>query len=60
MTATSNIVRRVFLKLTHRPWNREINRILCRERERGTISWEQLHVLAAKFDPTQRHEVGRG
>lgn len=49
--------RRLILKLTHRLWNREISRILCRAYENREINSEQLHILAAKFDPTQEHEV---
>jgi len=47
------------LRLTHRLWNREISRILCQAHNRRIISSEQLHILAAKFDPTQDHEVYR-
>jgi len=45
------------LKLTHRLWNRQISRILCRACEERLISEEQLHQLTAAFDPTQRHIV---
>jgi hypothetical protein len=45
------------LKLTHRIWNQQISRILCRAAEEGIISFEQLHTLSAAFDPTQRHIV---
>lgn len=48
------------LKLTHRIWNREIVRILNRERQLGTITSRQWHELASRFDPTQSHcRVGR-
>lgn len=49
--------RTLVLRLTHRLWNREISRILCRARGDGLISSQQLHELAAAFDPTQRHRV---
>lgn len=45
------------LKLTHRLWNREISRILCRAHGERLINSEQLHQLTAAFDPTQRHIV---
>ena len=45
------------LKLTHRLWNRQISRILCRAREENIIDYEQLHVMLAAFDPTQKHIV---
>lgn len=47
----------MILKLTHRLWNRQISRILCRAYEERVINSEQLHVLAAAFDPTQQHAV---
>lgn len=47
----------LILKLTHKLWNRRISAILCRAYDRGTISSSQLHNLAARFDPTQKHEV---
>lgn len=47
----------LILKLTHRMWNRQISRILCRAYEERIISSQQLHELAAAFDPTQRHIV---
>ena len=47
------------LRWTHRLWNREISRILCRAHERGVVNSEQLHILTSYFDPTQRHEVLR-
>jgi len=50
-------MRKLILRMTHRMWNREISRILCRECSNGTINSEQLHILAAKFDPTQKHEI---
>ena len=45
------------LKLTHRIWNREICRILCRAHQDGLIDAEQLHELTADFDPTRSHKV---
>jgi hypothetical protein len=45
--------RNLILRLTHRTWNRVISRILCRAFSNGEINSEQLHILAAKFDPTQ-------
>ncbi len=51
------MVKRIVLKLTHRIWNREISRLLCRACEDGTINSQQLHVLASWFDPTQEHKV---
>jgi hypothetical protein len=46
-------MKNVILKTTHRIWNREISRILCRAKETGKINSEQLHILASAFDPTQ-------
>lgn len=51
-------MRKYVLRWTHRLWNREISRLLCRAYERRVITSEQLHILAGMFDPTQRHEVG--
>mgnify|MGYP003587282125 CR=1 FL=1 len=48
---------KMILKLTHHIWNREISRILCRAYEQRLITSQQLHLLTAKFDPTQKHEV---
>lgn len=48
---------RWLLKLTHRLWNRRIASILCRAYSASVINSEQLHILLAKFDPTQDHEV---
>lgn len=45
------------LKITHRLWNRQISRILCRAYEERVINSEQLHTLSAAFDPTQNHIV---
>lgn len=47
---------RLILRLTHRMWNRVISAILCRSHAEGIIDSRQLHLLAAKFDPTQRHK----
>ena len=52
-----NFLKKLILRATHRLWNAEINRILCRAYHSREISSHQLHVLAAKFDPTQKHEV---
>lgn len=52
-----NWLRRFVLRRTHRLWNRRISAILCRAYQKRVINSEQLHVLAAKFDPTQKHEV---
>jgi len=51
------IVKKLILKATHRIWNQRISALLCRAYERGVIDSYQLHVLAALFDPTQKHEV---
>ena len=49
------------LRITHRLWNRQISRILCRAMSDGLISSSQLHSLAPAFDPTQWHMVyGQG
>lgn len=50
-------MKKLILKLTHRLWNRRISAILCRAYSDGVINSEQLHILAAKFDPTQKHNV---
>lgn len=50
---------RLIRRLTHRIWNREISRLLCRAYERRHIDSTQLHILTAQFDPTQNHEVDR-
>lgn len=47
----------LLLCLTHRTWNRRISAILCRAYSDGVINSEQLHRLAAAFDPTQDHQV---
>ena len=47
----------LILKLTHKLWNRQISRILCRAYGERIISSEQLHQLTAAFDPTQKHIV---
>jgi hypothetical protein len=48
---------KLILRLTHRLWNREISRVLCRAYSHGVLSSAQLHTLTAKFDPTQKHEL---
>jgi len=50
-------MRNIVLRITHRTWNTAINRILCRAYSDGHINSHQLHILTAKFDPTQKHEV---
>lgn len=45
------------LRKTHYLWNRRISAILCRSYQEGEITSKQLHLLAAKFDPTQKHQV---
>lgn len=51
------MLERLVLRLTHKLWNRQISRILCRAKEDGVIIGEQMHDLASAFDPTQRHIV---
>lgn len=51
------MLERLVLRLTHRLWNRQISRILCRAKEDGVISGAQMHDLASAFDPTQLHIV---
>lgn len=51
------MIGRMILRLTHRLWNRRISALLCRAYERRVIDSKQMHILAAMFDPTQRHEV---
>jgi hypothetical protein len=48
---------KIILRMTHRVWNTAISRILCRAYSQGHINSSQLHILASKFDPTQKHEV---
>lgn len=50
-------MRTLILRFTHRLWNRQISRILCRAYNDRVINSEQLHILASKFDPTQKHTV---
>jgi hypothetical protein len=45
------------LKTTHDIWNASISRILCRAYGDRVINSEQLHILAAAFDPSQDHKV---
>ncbi len=47
----------LILRCSHRLWNKQISRILCRAYSDGKINSEQLHVLSAAFDPTQKHMV---
>ena len=51
------MIKKIILRLTHKIWNREISRIICRAKEEGIIDSKQLHTLAAAFDPTGRHIV---
>jgi hypothetical protein len=44
-------------KATHRIWNEEIARILGKAYREGKIDSRQMHDLAARFDPTQTHDV---
>lgn len=50
----NNWLATILLRLTHRFWNRRISAILCRAYSDRIISSEQLHELAAKFDPSQK------
>ena len=51
------MINKLLRHLTHKIWNQEISRILCRTYQTGTINSSQLHTLSSKFDPTQDHEV---
>ena len=51
------MLQQLIRRLTHRIWNREIARLLCRAQQENTIDSRQLHTLAAMFDPTQKHQV---
>jgi hypothetical protein len=51
------MIETLILKLTHKMWNRQISRILCRAKADGVINSKQLHEMAAAFDPTQKHQV---
>ena len=57
MNRIKQIFETLILKATHRLWNRRVSAILCRAYNDGKINSEQLHELAAKFDPTQAHAV---
>lgn len=57
MKRFASAVGRLVLSATHRLWNRQISRILCRAYGERIINSEQLHVLASYFDPTQKHRV---
>ena len=50
-------MKRLILRLTHRLWNKQISRILCRAYEDRVIDSKQMHILASAFDPTQDHHV---
>jgi hypothetical protein len=51
------MIQKLVIRFTHRFWNRIISGVLCRAYSEGVINSKQLHILAAKFDPTQKHEV---
>jgi hypothetical protein len=53
-------LRLLILRVTHRMWNTEVNRILCQAKQSGVINNAQLHELCARFDPSQNHMVGKG
>ncbi len=55
MKTPTQFIQQVAIRLTHRIWNRIISGILCRACGDGIINSRQLHILAAKFDPTQNH-----
>jgi len=48
---------KLILQLTHRLWNRQISRLICRAYSDGKINSRQLHEILADFDPTQKHKV---
>ena len=48
---------KLILRLTHRLWNRQISRLICRAYGDGRINSKQLHEILADFDPTQKHKV---
>ena len=50
-------IKRKARRLTHRLWNAEIARIIGKAYREGKINSEQMHYLAARFDPTQAHDV---
>lgn len=52
-------VQRLVCRLTRRPWNTVASTILCRAKEQGIITSQQLHLLAKEFDPTQAGIVSR-
>ena len=45
------------VRITHRIWNRRISRIICRAYNDNVIDSQQLHILLAAFDASQRHMV---
>lgn len=51
------MITKLILMMTHRIWSRQISRILCRAYSEQIINSEQLHIILAAFDPTQRHIV---
>lgn len=50
-------IEQTMLEKTHKIWNKQISRILCRAYGDRVINSEQLHLLTAAFDPTQEHKV---
>lgn len=56
-TAEKDCMKKLILKLTHRLWNKQIARIIGRAYSEGVINSRQYHILASKFDPTQKHDV---
>lgn len=48
---------KLILRLTHRLWNRQISRLICRAYGDGKINSRQMHEILADFDPTQNHKV---
>jgi hypothetical protein len=50
-------VEKTVLERSHKIWNKQISKILCRAHSDRIINSEQLHILTAAFDPTQDHKV---
>lgn len=46
------------LKITQRLWNSYISIVLTKAYNCGVINSQQLHTLAAQFDPTQKQIIG--
>jgi hypothetical protein len=55
-----NRIEKVIRKKTHRIWNKEISRLLCRAYSDRKINSEQLHNLTAMFDPTRPNNQVNG